>query len=445
MGKRKTRKTYEPFELHIERLHEDGQGLGIRNGRNVLVWGAFPGERAMVMPRKKRRGFLLAELLEVLEPSPHRCKPIEEHYLSCSPWQALEPAIEHEYKLSISREIFRKRGGIELPENTELFEGRKRLGYRNKMEFSFTSDDGGKLSLALHRRVVRRKRPVNGCVLASAELNTAALGILEELRRQNVTEGQLKTVIIRSSSPGRTSAALFVTARDIVFSPEKLNVPNLEGFSLYYSDPELSASVPTELIARTGSETLIEELSVPDGKGQKVQLTTGVLNFYQVNVEAFEMALRDMAPFVEGDDIVEYFSGVGAISIGLSGSGRIGRMLLVDIDPGAIAHARENIRANGLEGRYEAVAETARRMREEITPERLVIFDPPRSGLEPKVLKRIIEVLPPRIVYLSCNTKTQADDIGALREHYSIRFSRLYNFFPRTPHVESLIVLERAG
>jgi 23S rRNA (uracil1939-C5)-methyltransferase len=202
--------------------------------------------------------------------------------------------------------------------------------------------------------------------------------------------------------------------------------------------------VPTRLLFRSGDERLAEELIVSEGKAA-VPLGMGLLSFFQVNVEVFQTALRDMTPFLEGADLLEYYSGVGAISIGLSGTAGIRRALLVDSDPEAIGYAEENIRAQGLEGRYEARAVPAEKMREELRPERTVLLDPPRAGLHPKLLKRVTEVLPGRIVYLSCNIKTQARDVRELLQSYDVIFSRLYNFFPRTPHIESLLVLEKTG
>lgn len=440
MTKRRNNFSFEPVELTVESIHVDGQGLcHTETGRKVLVWGAYPGERVLVRPLKRAKGFTHAELLEVREPSPSRIEPQESHYLSCSPWQALHPDAEREYKIALAREVFRLRANYELPDSLELAQGARLTGYRNKMEFSFTTLEDGTLSLALNRRVVRRKVAVDGCVLARPELNEAARAICEALRSQGIKEEQLKTLVVRSTTFGRTAAALFTNDKQFSFDPSTVDVSHLNGFSVYYSDPALSASLPTRLLSQEGSDVLIEELTTPEGRA--VKLRTGLLNFFQVNVEAFELALCDMAPHVGGTEIVEYFSGVGAISITLSSY--IERALLSDIDVGGITHAKENITMNSLEERFEAVAESARRMRQEITAERIVVFDPPRSGIEPKVIARVLEALPPRIVYLSCNFKTQADDLRQLLPHFDVSFARLYNFFPRTPHIESLIVLER--
>jgi 23S rRNA (uracil1939-C5)-methyltransferase len=250
-------------------------------------------------------------------------------------------------------------------------------------------------------------------VLAKEEINRFARQVLDALRRHRIPEQALKTLVLRANSGGKTLGALFV--KDENMDAGALGADCPEGLSVFFSEPRRSASVPTRLLFRSGDERLTEELTVPEGKAA-VPLTMGLLSFFQVNVEVFQTALRDMTPFLEGADLLEYYSGVG-----------------------------ENIRAQGLEGRYEARAVPAEKMREELRPERTVLLDPPRAGLHPKLLKRVTEVLPGRIVYLSCNIKTQARDVRELLQSYDVIFSRLYNFFPRTPHIESLLVLEKTG
>jgi 23S rRNA (uracil1939-C5)-methyltransferase len=432
----------EPVELSLEGFHEDGRCVGQYKGKKVLVWGALPGERVLVDIRKRRKGFLHAVTVDVVEPSPFRVEAEEGHYLSCSPWQVFRPEKEREFKEMIAGEIFEGEAGLPLPGPVRLVEGRRSFGYRNKMEFSFTTGPEGELSLAFHERLLRRKTPIEGCALAKEEINRFAREGLDALRRHGIPEQALKTLVLRANSAGKTLGALFV--KDENMDAGALGADCPEGLSVYFSEPRRSASVPTRLLFRSGDERLTEELTVPEGKAA-VPLTMGLLSFFQVNVEVFQMALRDMAPFLEGADLLEYYSGAGAISIGLSGTADIRKALLADSDPEGIAYAEENIRANGLDGHYEAHAVPAEKMRDELRPGRTVLLDPPRAGLHPKLLKRMGEVVPARVVYLSCNIKTQARDVRELLPSYDIAFSRLYNFFPRTPHIESLLVLERKG
>lgn len=441
----RVRRMTGPVEVLIEGFHDQGQGIGLRNGRKVLVWGALPGERVTAYPRKKKGGFLHAVVSEVIEPSPERVEPLEEHYLSCSPWQILRPDREAHYKAQAARRVFREVAGMDLPEDLDVAEGTRLLGYRNKMEFSFAADEAGRLSLALHKRLSRRKVSLSGCVLAADAINRGAENVLRALRARNVPEGVLKTLIMRSSSRGEALAALFVNEED--FPVHAGEAEGLGGVSVYFSEPGRSASVPTRLLSSAGSADMVEEVgpqSAGENAGERIALRMGVLSFFQVNVEVFDMALSDIAPHLHGE-VVEFYSGAGAITVGASGVAGIRKALLVDSDPGAIGLARENILANGLGGRFSAMAAPAEKMRDEITPYRVAVFDPPRSGLHPRLLRKLTEALPAKIVYLSCNPGTQAADLRELLPYYGVSFFRLYNFFPRTPHVECLAVLERRG
>ncbi len=434
-------------ETEIEGFHLSGPGIGSEGGRTVLVWGALPGERVVAEVRKRRKRMYHALVSEVLEPSPDRVAAVEEHYLSCSPWQVLALDREYWHKQALAQGVFEAEG-VEMPGVLELAAGDKVLGYRNKMEFSFTrdKDNDERLSLALFQRLGKWRRPLGGCALASEEINAASLHVLEALVREGVPEQVLKTLIMRSDRKGRALGALFVKDHGEAPQASALMGGPLCGMQVWYSEPRTMASRPTELLSREGTDVFEEVLSPfgDAGEGGGVTLRSGLLGFFQVNPGVFETVLRDMAPYLEGEHVVEFFAGVGAITIGVSaGGGGPKSALLVEIDSDAAQHARDNIELNGLGGRFSVRQALARRMRDEISKDKVAVFDPPRSGLDPRTIRQLAEVRPKRIVYLSCNVGTQAADVGQLLPHYRVEFARLYNFFPRTPHIECLLVLER--
>ncbi len=441
-------------ETEIEGFHPSGPGIGSDGARTVLVWGALPGERVRAEVRKRRKRMSHALVQEVLRASPERVDPVEEHYLSCSPWQVLAYEREHWHKKAMALSVLEAEG-IELPGPLELAAGQLSLGYRNKMEFSFTKsrDNDDRLSLALFQRLGKWKRPLAGCALATDEINEASMHVLEALRRAGTPEYVLKTFLVRSDRRGRALGALFVKDRDSAPKASALMGGPLCGIQVWYSEPRTMASRPTELLSMEAKETMeagetgdvFEEVLNPfKDRGGGVTLRSGLLGFFQINPEVFEMALRDMAPYLEGEHVVEFFAGVGAITMGAAaGGGGPKSALLVEIDSDAVEYARANIELNGFGGRFEVRQSLARRMRDEIAHDKVAVFDPPRSGLDPRTIRQLAEVRPKRIVYLSCNVGTQAADVGQLLPHYRVEFARLYNFFPRTPHVESLMVLER--
>ena len=428
-------------ETSISGLHLTGPGIGADGERTVLVWGALPGERVVAEIRKRKKRMLHALVSEVIEPSPLRVEPREEHYLSCSPWQVLDPREEPALKARLAADIF-AREGLELPAPLETAHGPVGYGYRNKMEFSFTRDRADRLSLALFQRLGKWRRPLPSCALATDEINQAGAHVLEALRSADTPETVLKTLILSSNRRGQALGALFVKDEASAPPAGALMGGPLAGMRVWYSEPRSMGSRPTKLLSAEGTD-IFEETLAPEGCAG-VSLRSGLLGFFQINPGMFETALRDMAPYLEGEDVVEFFAGVGAITIGASACGAgPKRALLVEQDPDAVRFARENIVAAGLAGRYEARESLARRMRDEISHDKVAVFDPPRSGLDPRTVRQLAEVRPRRIVYLSCNVETQAADAAALKEHYTVAHAGLYNFFPRTPHIESLLVLER--
>jgi 23S rRNA (uracil1939-C5)-methyltransferase len=153
----------------------------------------------------------------------------------------------------------------------------------------------------------------------------------------------------------------------------------------------------------------------------------------------FRQALRDIYSFLTNNEkIVDFYSGVGLISLPIAAKNK--KITLVDVNREAIEFARENIKINNLTN-CEAVCSSAESVVDFITSDKTIIFDPPRAGLDKIIIERIIEMLPEKIIYLSCDPATQARDLGKLKDFYNIKFFKLYNFFPRTPHIESLIIL----
>jgi len=139
-----------------------------------------------------------------------------------------------------------------------------------------------------------------------------------------------------------------------------------------------------------------------------------------------------MQEFVSDDEhIVDMYAGVGTIGLSLGQASE-----LVEIDLATAAMARRNA------GGRKVIETSTEKALDYITPDKTIVFDPPRAGLHDKVAGRLLEVQPKKILYLSCNPATQARDLGLLQDKYKIIFFEGYNFFPHTPHIESLAVLE---
>lgn len=411
--------------VEIEKLVHGGQGLGVMaDGRKVFVWNALPGETVAVELERSKKGYAEGTAVEVIKPSRERVEPKEQNYLATSPWQILEFVAENYWKQEITRELFTQ-AGVKLPKFDLQTDG-VQFHYRNKMEYSFWGDDAG-VHLALYNRGSHQKQIVTGSALAMPAIDLAAEAMLKELNNRGVRAGDLKTIIVRCDQAGTAAAALYVKPKTF----PKLKLPSeLRGMRVYHSNPKSPSSVRTELLYEIGEANLADTL-------QGVTLRYDVDSFFQVNVPVFELALARMKEFANINDLVDMYAGVGSIGLSLAKKS----VDLVESDPATSAMAMVNAEASGLKASVTQVA--SEKTLDYITAERPIIFDPPRAGLHSHVTDRILEAKPPKIIYLSCNPATQARDFAKLQPDYKITHFEVFNFFPRTPHIESLAILER--
>lgn len=406
--------------VRIEKLVHGGQGLAsLSSGQKIFVWNALPGELVAVRIGRKKKGYAEGFAEEILEPSPERIQPVDEAYLSTSPWQIMTLESENQFKKEILTETF-LREKVELP-NFEFVSVGEPFHYRNKMEYSFWADDDG-LHLALFHRASHGKRIVQGSSIARPEIDEIANKIVAILNKNGVRGSQLKTVVIRSNIQGDIVAALFVKDEKFTEIKELADVCN--GLAIYYSNPKSPASVITSELFSYGSIILTDELL-----GTKISYD--VNSFFQVNLPVFAEALGAIKSAVaDQPEVIDMYAGVG--TIGLS----VGANKLVELDEHNVAMAKQN-------GHVEVIHASTEKALEHITEKACIIFDPPRAGLHEKVIEKILEVKPPKLIYLSCNPSTQARDIARLQSSYKIGSFTGYNFFPRTPHIESLALLSK--
>lgn len=497
----------QPLEtIHLDKIVGGGQTLGtLADGRKCFVWGGLPGETVTVRITKKKSHLVEAVVEEVISPSPDRIQPRDpDSYLSTSPWQIMPLEIEQTYKRQLIDDAFTLHN-VALPAAIDIYCNNVAYGYRNKIEFSWYSESvasraapqkktglvsgpglfsddtrgvnthsdrdglsGDTLDLAFFRRGSKGKIVVNGTSLAHPEINNLARAIRDLLRHKRVVARQLKTLLVRCDQSGSCVWQLYVKDRlpEIITTDEAARLP-AQGGEIIYSDPRSPASRITERLAHFGNTTLTDTiLGVP--------FRYACEGFFQVNIPVYEQALRDMKEWVpyycnsqhSGRQLehhqkiirdprkvaqifsevllaadrptLDLYAGVGTIGLTIGGS----NVTLVEINTDAVREMQRNIaELDRTDAR--AVLAPSEQALDHITGKEIVIVDPPRAGLHPDVIATLLQKLPPRIIYLSCNPVTQARDVALLQQSYQIAWHRGYNFFPRTPHIEHLIILDK--
>lgn len=422
--------------VRLEKIVGGGQTLGVLDdGKKVFVWGGLPDELVKIQITKKKSSYCEAVVIKVIEPSPNRIAPRDpDSFLSTSPWQIMKRESEMHYKAALIEEAFELHD-IVLPSPIVVEGDGNRFEYRNKLEFSWFGhevNDIEQLDLAFFRRGSKGKIPVSQMSLARPEIVQLATAIRDLLRNKpDITARNLKTLLIRCDQSGNCVWQLYIKDKlpKIISENEAVLLPALGG-EVIYSDPRSPASKISKRLASFGEVVLTDTV-------RDVEFRYATEGFFQVNLPLYEKTLEEMAKWVEDKATVDLYSGVGTIGLTIGGP----NTTLVELDQHAVREMKENI--DRLGSTAKAVLAASEDALEYITTDKTIILDPPRAGLHEEVVERLLDVQPNRIIYLSCNPVTQARDVAMLGQTYGIRSHTGYNFFPCTPHIEHLVILDK--
>lgn len=422
------------IEVEFKKLVNGGYALGRHNGQAVFAYRALPGEIAKVRVQRRKKNCLFAEVIEILQASESRINPKEEHYLSCSPWQILAYEKEIQWKKEILLEIYQKIAQEENLELNHFYPSPETWHYRTKIEFSFT-EEKGELFLAFHKRGSWQEKVIlpKGCVLINPEVNEIALEIVKKLNQQGAKAKDLKSLVFRVGKRTSERAAILYTKREdlaLTYRDKRLT-----GFFLVYSDPKSPVSKIDKVITSWGKDYLQEKIF-------DFTFHYPIDAFFQNNLWLFEEALKIMQSHLEPKDVVlDLYCGVGVIGIVLAR--QVQKVSGVELSESMASFAKLNASLNKIKN-YQIIAQPAEKLKTDFLQRfNVLIVDPPRAGLHPKLIGKILQVLPEKIIYLSCNPATQVRDYLALKEKYQVASLSGLDFYPRTPHLESLLILQK--
>jgi len=438
----------DELTLTVDTLAFGGAGVARLDGYVVFVRGGIPGDTVRVRVGKSKRAYAEAQVIEVVTPSPDRIEPLAHH--PGAPWQVIPYAKQLEIKAEQVDDSLRRIGRLDGYEFEPIVPAVQEWRYRNKLEYSFGEDDDGRLICGFHapgrwEDIVE----VTDCLLASEQGNQAREEVVAWCRAQGLqpydrrtNEGFLRNLVVRE---GRRTGEIQVR---LVTSPGKLDeeslaasVPTADGllWTKLSSVAETTVGGETELLS--GVDRLEERLG-----GLSISISGEA--FFQTNTE---MAERLYALAIEYAELKGYerlydlYCGIG--TIGLLMAPRVAELWGLEIVEDAIADAIANARRNEIDNAHFFAGDVRLALRDLVEkagrPDVLVV-DPPRAGLSQKVVRRIIEAAPKRLVYVSCNPTTLAPNAAQLVEAgYELTKVRPVDMFPQTPHIECVAQLER--
>jgi 23S rRNA (uracil1939-C5)-methyltransferase len=449
--------------VSISDLELGGKAVARHDGRVVFVDRGLPGEVVAARVTRTRRTFAEARLERIEQASPDRQPAPCPHAERCGGcrFQELRYERQLEIKQRLTHETLVRLGGITSPPVEAIVPAPERFHYRNKMEFSFQPGEDGGPRLGLHERgAFDRIFEIETCLLPSP-LTVELVRLTQRFAREHGWSAY---------HPRRHSGVVrFLTVRHLPLTDQcavhlvaaSEEIPALEAWVKSVAAVSPAVRTVTLMLNRSRANVAI-------GESERVLLGTGVIverllglefeasgsAFLQTNSRQAEAlyarALRAAA--LEGSEcVLDLYCGAGTLTLVLARAA--GEAIGVESAPDSVERARRNAARNRIaNARFEAgearavLREWARGERAGAPRPDVVVVDPPRSGLHARVVARVAELAPQRIVYVSCNPATLARDLKDFRARaYALAEVAPFDLFPHTPHIECVALLTRAG
>lgn len=478
-------------DLLITDYAAEGKALTRQDGKVIFISGAVPGDTADVLLTKNKKDWAEARVLKIKKYASERVEPFCQHFGVCGgcKWQMLPYEKQLQYKQQEVEQNLRRIGKVELPEILPIVGGDDTVHYRNKLEFTFCnkryllpgeaspspseggvfehSDNliepsdfkeaknpplGGGGALGYHApRIFDKIIDIHECYLMD-DVNNAIRNTLRDFALANNFSfydvrqhtGWLRNVIIRYCTTGELMVNICLNYDEEADRKKLLDhllktVPSITTL-LYTINPKWNDSI-YDLTPQVyfGKGFAIEKL-------EEFQFKISPKSFFQTNTKQAEKLYsitRDFAGLTGNEVVYDLYCGTGSIGIFVSKQAK--KIIGVEVIEDAIEDAKENAALNNITHAEFFAGDVIKICNDEFfaahgRPD-VVITDPPRAGMHEKLVNKLLEIAAPKIVYVSCNTATQARDIGLLAEKYIVEKIQPVDMFPHTHHIECVALL----
>ncbi len=438
------------------------------DGRVVFLSNAVPGDIVDIRTGRKRKSYYEGKAIKFHHLSDKRVDPVCEHFGVCGgcKWQHMNYTDQLAYKQKEVTNNLIRIGHLDLPEITPIAGSSKTYFYRNKMEFSFsdsrwltedelksdkTFDD--KNACGFHIPGMWDKiLDIKKCHLQEDPSNTLRNSIKEFALNHGISffnpkqqKGMLRTLMLRISSTGEIMVVIQFFEEDKEKREALLNFIRdqfKEVTSLQYiiNQKGNDSIYDQEVVLFSGRDHIFEEM-------EGLQFKINAKSFYQTNSsQAYELykIARDFADLSGNEIVYDLYTGTGTIAQFVASKAK--KVIGVEAVPEAILDARSNAELNKIENTVFYDGDMAKVFTQDFIIENgkpdVIITDPPRDGMHKKVVEQILNILPEKVVYISCNSATQARDLSLMKDHYAIERSQAVDMFPQTHHVENVVLLK---
>lgn len=467
MGRRNRKPLLENIE--IEKLAAEGKAIARIDEKILFVTNVIPGDVVDVQVTKKRKAFMEGFPVRYHKHSPLKVDAICDHFGVCGgcKWQNLPYEDQLNFKQQEVMDNLQRIGKVELPEVTPILPSKNTFFYRNKLEYTFSNKrfltreeiaEEGDLNRdpavgfhvpRLFDKIVDIKKchlqpePSNGIRNAIRDYAFANDLSFFDIRNQ---EGFLRTLIIRTSSTGEVMVIPTfyhedVEKREGLLNHLKEKFPEITSLMYVINQKANDSIADQEVVLFHGNDHIFEQM-----EGLKFKI--GPKSFYQTNSEqAYELykVTREFAQ-LQGDEVVyDLYTGTGTIANFVAKKAK--KVIGIEYVPEAIADAKVNSEINNITNTQFFAGD----MKNVLTREFIelhgqpdtIIVDPPRAGMHADVVETLLYANANRIVYVSCNSATQARDLNMMDHAYKVTKVQPVDMFPHTHHVENIVLLER--
>jgi len=468
MGRR--RRNSKIFE-NIEVIDAGAKGKAIAkapDGKVIFLTDAVPGDLVTVKTGKQRKGYYEAKVIAFIKYSNKRTEPVCKHFEYCGGCKWQNMGYEHQLAFKekeVTQNLIRI-GHLELPEITPILGCKEIYNYRNKMEFSFASkrwltweeiesdkEIDAFPACGFHISGMWDKiLDIDECHLQE-EPSNAIRNFIKKIAIEHkipffdprTQEGFLRTLMIRNTSIGELMVVLqffeeHTENRELLLQAITSEFPEITSLQYVINGKANDTIYDQEVILYKGKDHIVEEM-----EGLKFKINAK--SFYQTNsLQAYELykIARNFADLKGVELVYDLYTGTGTIAQFVSKNAK--KVIGIESVPEAIVDAKINAQNNNINNVAFYVGDMAKVFTDDFLslhgkPD-VIITDPPRIGMHKKVVEQILKIAPKRIVYVSCNSATQARDLALMNEAYKITKTQAVDMFPQTHHVENVVLLE---
>lgn len=466
--RRRAQKTFE----NVPVVDAGAKGKSVaktEDGAVIFLKNAVPGDVVDIKTFKKRKSFYEGEATAFHKLSDRRTDPVCKHFGVCGgcKWQHMSYDSQLYFKQKEVLENLTRLGHLELPEITPIAGSSQEYYYRNKMEFSFSSNRWltreeiendttieDKKALGFHIPGMWDKiLHLDECHLHPAIGEQIRLSVHAFAKAKSISyfsprekSGVLRTLMLRMSSTGEVMVVIQFfkedqEAREALLEHLQHEFDVIKSLQYVINEKANDTIYDQDVICFSGRDYIVEEM-------EGLQFKVNAKSFYQTNsLQAYELykITRDFAGLTGNELVYDLYTGTGTIAQFVAKKAK--HVVGIEAIPVAIEDAKANASHNGIENTSFFAGDMKEVFTDEFiatngTPD-VVITDPPRDGMHKDVVAQLLKLAPQRIVYVSCNSATQARDLALMKEAYDIKKYQPVDMFPQTHHVENVVLLEK--